>query len=151
MNSTARKATQVGNPMNEVKLGGLRLPAVAASARSAREMVALVTRAWGLTEIADSARLAVSELVTNALLHTDASPADCVKLVFIRRGQLFRMEVHDASPKAPRPRFPADDAESGRGLLLIGEMADDHGFHLTPYGKAVWCEFKTDWPADPPA
>lgn len=134
--------------MNEVKLGGLRLPAVATSARDARDMVALVARTWGLTEIADSARLAVSELVTNALLHTDPSPAEAVQLVLSRRGDLFRVEVHDSSTKPPRPRHPAEDAESGRGLLLIREMADDHGFHLTPYGKAVWCEFKTDWPRD---
>ncbi|WP_308409533.1 ATP-binding protein [Streptomyces sp. A3M-1-3] len=34
--------------------------------------------------------------------------------------------------------MPADDAESGRGLLLVQALALDWGVAERPYGKTVW-------------
>jgi len=87
----------------------LALPASPPSVRLARDWVAGVLQDIGRDELTDSARLAVSELVTNAILHADPP-------IVVRVGGTAahpRVEVHDNSPAPPKAR-------SKTGLLRRG-------------------------------
>ena len=125
----------------------LALPASPPSVRLARDWVAGVLREIGREELAESARLAVSELVTNAILHAD--PPITVHV----RGTVDnpRIEVTDESLIPPQRRqthllVDLADEESwttmGRGLDLVASYADRWGADLTPHGtgKVVWFE-----------
>jgi len=78
----------------------LALPASAPSVRLARDWVTGVLTDIGRHELAESARLAVSELVTNAILH--AEPPMTVHV----RGTVEhpRIEVTDQSMVPPQQR-----------------------------------------------
>jgi anti-sigma regulatory factor (Ser/Thr protein kinase) len=125
----------------------LALPASAPSVRMARDWVSGVLTDIGRTELAESARLAVSELVTNAILHAD--PPMTVHV----RGTVEhpRIEVTDQSMVPPqqrhsRPPVTLDDEFSwttfGRGLDLVASFARRWGADIDPrgLGKIVWFE-----------
>jgi PAS domain S-box-containing protein len=83
---------------------------------------------------ADIAELAVSELVTNAVLHahTDLTMhAWC--------GEEVRVEVRDSSPALPVLRKYGTEATTGRGMGLVAALTQDHGVTRLPDGgKTVW-------------
>jgi serine/threonine-protein kinase RsbW len=91
------------------------------------------------SEARDGLELAVAELVTNAIRHTDAV------LVLVRvtlAGHLLRLEVFDGSPTIPTPKpETGGDAENGRGLQLVALVADRCGHEPTRRGKVAWAEF----------
>ncbi|MFJ9951404.1 ATP-binding protein [Kitasatospora sp. NPDC091207] len=79
--------------------------------------------------------LILSELVTNALLHGDGPPTVVLEL---RCGRLY-IAVSDASAAPVVRPAPDDSRTSGRGLDLVGALADEWGVKpIGPYGKAVW-------------
>ncbi|MFJ1702488.1 ATP-binding protein [Kitasatospora sp. NPDC088346] len=92
---------------------------------------------WGVPELADTAELLTSELVTNALLHTGKG---AVLEAVLTPGQRLRIEVQDGTTRLPGRRAPAEWATSGRGLLLVESLADDWGVHLRGDGKVTWFE-----------
>ncbi|MGI5469585.1 ATP-binding protein [Streptomyces sp. CA-132043] len=116
--------------------------------RSVPEARAFAARAfadWGLGPRTDGALLCVSELATNALRH-GVPPGRAFRLrlyQYADDGGTVRIEVHDSGPGWPRtPSPPSDaDAEHGRGLLLVGTLADKWGVGERNPGKVVWCEF----------
>ncbi len=113
-----------------------RFPAEDPSAAAARRFVASQLTNWGLTELCDPALALVTELVSNAVLHagTDFD-------VVVRRGDgRLRVEVHDGSPLLPVRKRYSVTAATGRGLVLVEEMADAWGAEPTATGKAVWFE-----------
>lgn len=125
----------------------LALPASPPSVRLARDWVTGVLVDIGRPELADSARLAVSELVTNAILHAD--PPMTVHV----RGTVEhpRIEVTDQSLVPPLQRHSAekidvDDDFSwstvGRGLDLVASFAARWGADIDARGsgKVVWFE-----------
>lgn len=133
-----------------VQLGRFRLPLCGRAPRIARELAADVADAWSLGEITDRVRLAVSEVVTNALLHATASGAGAGVVVEIARVEgAFHLTVHDGSRDMPAPRDADEGDEGGRGLMLLGAMTDDFGWYATPFGKAVWFSMKVTWPSHP--
>ena len=94
---------------------------------------------WGVPELADTAELLTSELVTNALLHTTRGAVfDAVLTADLR----LRIEVQDGTARLPgRRREPAaESATSGRGLFLVEALADDWGVQLRGDGKVTWFE-----------
>ncbi|MGW6915464.1 ATP-binding protein [Kitasatospora sp. NPDC054939] len=94
---------------------------------------------WGVPELADTAELLSSELVTNALLHTsDGAVFDAT----LSADQRLRIEVKDGAARLPgRRRDPdAEYATSGRGLMLVEALADDWGVQLRGDGKVTWFE-----------
>jgi anti-sigma regulatory factor (Ser/Thr protein kinase) len=113
----------------------ISLAAGPAAAADARRQVRAAIRAWNVPVDVETAVLLTSELVTNALRHetgrTITLTVTCVC------GQL-RVDVHDTSPCAPIPANAPVDAEAGRGLLLVGSLSTDWGFHRTSTGKAVY-------------
>lgn len=103
---------------------------------------ALRARPLGVPELADTAELLSSELVTNALLHTGQGAVfDAVLTADLR----LRIEVQDSVTRLPGRRRGADAeyATSGRGLLLVEALADSWGVQLRGDGKVTWFELVT--------
>ena len=113
------------------------LPADPAAVRRARGLVRARLGEWGLQELSPSTELLASELVTNAIRHT----GDRLTLRLVREGGLV-CEVYDSSDGRPRVQHQEDGepAESGRGLHVVGRLAQRWGVRRTATGKAVWCE-----------
>jgi anti-sigma regulatory factor (Ser/Thr protein kinase) len=96
-------------------------------------------------QLAETVVLLISELVTNAVVHA-GGPA-VLRLLLPERarpgGGALRVEVSDASARAPHPRHADDEDTNGRGLELISGLADRWGWHREGVGKRIWCEL--DW------
>ncbi|MEV5608001.1 ATP-binding protein [Streptomyces sp. NPDC052225] len=95
--------------------------------------------------LAEALILLVSELVTNAVVHTGrpavlrmALPADAG--VHDRCPGTVRVEVADASARPPTPRHAHGDETNGRGLELVDGLADRWGWQAEGSGKTIWCE-----------
>ncbi len=109
------------------------LRAVPEVRRALRELL----RHWGMPGRSETAELLTSELVTNALVHTDH---DAVLTATVGPRRL-RVEVRDFVGRRPRLRVPeADDGTHGRGLVLVQSLADAWGVRAHGVGKAVWFE-----------
>lgn len=52
----------------------------------------------------------------------------------------MRVEVADASDRAPDRRQAAGDDTGGRGLELVDGLADRWGWQREGAGKRIWCE-----------
>ena len=114
----------------------LPLPAAPSSAGAARRFVRDVLGEIGREAWSESASLAVSELVTNAVLHAHTD----VELAVVTELEQVRIEVRDDNPVLPSARSYDDHATTGRGLELIAAVSDSHGVEsLGDAGKVVWC------------
>ncbi|MFD5847553.1 SpoIIE family protein phosphatase [Streptomyces chartreusis] len=103
----------------------------------ARRFTARTLRRWNVQEAADAVLLVVSELVTNALVHTQGS----VRLDLVLRGNRVRVSVSDSSPRAPAKPVIVDwESTGGRGLLLVEAVSDASGTVPVAGGKQVWSE-----------
>ncbi|MEU9336393.1 ATP-binding protein [Streptomyces sp. NPDC048290] len=133
------------------------LPSDAASVSAARGYAVDTLVEWGLpadTDLADSVRLIVSELATNAVQHTfGQSPTFTVDLELARDEQL-RIGVTDSHPRFPKRLPAAVQQDNGRGLVIIRWLAAECGGKLrvraTPEGgKTVSIELPWSAPARP--
>ncbi|MGW3990493.1 SpoIIE family protein phosphatase [Streptomyces sp. NPDC004830] len=103
----------------------------------ARRFARRTLRSWGVTADQDAALLVVSELVTNALVHTDGQVRMDLTLINDR----LRIAVADASPRTPvRPRSIGWEATGGRGILLVEALSATWGTLPVSGGKQVWAE-----------
>ncbi|WP_137988329.1 ATP-binding protein [Streptomyces vilmorinianum] len=93
---------------------------------------------YGVTEIAEHV---VAELATNAATHGRVTGRNFRLALLVDAGTL-RIEVTDTrGDDLPRLKSPGADADSGRGLLLVGALADRWGVELGPVPrKTVWAE-----------
>jgi hypothetical protein len=122
---------------------------------------------WDLMELYDDAALALTELVSNAVMHA-ATP---LVIAISCEGGMVEIAVHDGNPSMPAirphrtdvegdirqalaaeasvaepiderdPRVHVGDAGSiagGRGLLLVDALAAQWGVSPLSDGKAVW-------------
>ena len=99
--------------------------------RFARELLADVDQAL----VAD-VELLVSELVTNAILHTDSNPRLAID---IRRDRI-RVEVYDGDPSPPVQRSPRVTDPGGRGLQFVRDLSSRWGYSPSGTGKVVWLD-----------
>ncbi|MDX3230066.1 ATP-binding protein [Streptomyces sp. ME19-01-6] len=101
-------------------------------------------RYWGEPGRRDLAELLTSELVTNALVHTDRGAHITAKLgdgPGALVGGRLRVEVRDFVSRHPTLRtHAAEEGTSGRGLLLVHTLADAWGVRAHVVGKAIWFE-----------
>ncbi|UUN31563.1 ATP-binding protein [Streptomyces sp. FIT100] len=87
--------------------------------------------------VAEDVLMVVSELVTNACLHTEGPQ----ELVLHCTPERLRIEVSDDSPVPPRPRPHADPAlPGGHGLVVLARLARAWGSVPRGTGKTVWAE-----------
>ncbi|UJV46685.1 MULTISPECIES: ATP-binding protein [Streptomyces] len=112
------------------------------AAAQARRDITLVLETWGLPQLVDVAEQVVTELVANAVEHTDAAT---VGASITRTGkESARIVVTDTSRTRPTSGTPSPDDEHGRGLLLVEALAHDWGSEPVHGGKRVWAELRAD-------
>jgi anti-sigma regulatory factor (Ser/Thr protein kinase) len=128
----------------------VELGATPEAARAARSYVTDVLTAWAVRDdLIDTARLLTSELATNAITHGESQGGTFI-LEVRSFGCCFGVEVADHSPNTPALRSVATDTETGRGLLLVAEVADSWGFYFTGDRKHVWFHLRITDPTPPP-
>lgn len=91
---------------------------------------------------ADEAVLCLSELVTNAVLHSaSARPGGTFHVHVSLRAGMLRVEVEDGG--GPWRTATTGDVLGGRGLIIVDSLARNWG--ITEYGpgrRAVWFEIR---------
>ena len=123
--------------MEAIERDTIALSAHPTSPHSARVFVAGHLAAAGRDDVLEVASLLVSELVTNAIQHAGSE----VNVHLEVSADLVRVEVDDASPRAPLRLVVPEDAERGRGLQLVEALASSWGVDQVPGdGKKVWFE-----------
>ena len=130
----------------------IQLAAEPVSVSAARKFVTDGLVAWRLDGLVDDAELCVSELASNAALH---STATFMHVAMRRTGDAVRISVEDdgvvpAAALLPRPSFPdpedpgelllEDEATTGRGLAIVSIVASDWGVDETERGQRVWAD-----------
>ncbi|MEU9759485.1 ATP-binding protein [Streptomyces sp. NPDC047987] len=117
-------------------------------ARLARTLaVQQLTEWWGVPYDSESVRtvaLVTAELASNAITHGHLPGRDFRLTLHLLRGAV-RIEVTDTRPDHLPPQSPpgpvSADADSGRGLLLVGACASRWGFTVRDgLTKTVWAE-----------
>lgn len=119
-----------------------RYPARLEAAVQARRDIALALETWGLHQLVEIAEQIVTELVANAVEHTDAATVGAS--ITRTGGDSARIVVTDTSRVRPAPGTPSPDDEHGRGLLLVDALAHAWGSELVHGGKRVWAELRAD-------
>jgi anti-sigma regulatory factor (Ser/Thr protein kinase) len=84
------------------------------------------------------AQLVMSELATNAVRHARTDFWVTVR----REHARVAISVRDGSGAQPIVREPGPEALSGRGLRLVGEIAEAWGIEWTATGKTVWARLR---------
>ena len=108
-------------------------------------------RSWARSKLADSGVdqdgslvetliLLISELVTNAVVHTRCPAVLRMSLPPQRGAGAVRVEVLDSSNSSPKQRRAAEAETGGRGLELVSGLSDRWGWQRESTGKRVWCE-----------
>ena len=116
------------------------------SAGQARKVLREVLERTARTDWADAAELALSEVVTNAILHARTTFEVTIE-VFEHH---LMVQVRDGSPALPEQREYALPATTGRGMALVAAVSQACGVHqLGVDGKVVW--FCMDDASDPAA
>ena len=132
--------------MKEQALVDLTIPGSAAWVCLVRRWVADALMVAGHRDV-DDARLVVSELVGNAVLHTGSGrPGGLVRVkVHEVTGALVRVEVIDeGAVTVPRSRRSGGDECGGRGLWLVEQTAIRWGTRSVPWRRnLVWAEVST--------
>ncbi|MET9444894.1 ATP-binding protein [Streptomyces sp. NPDC006610] len=110
------------------------------SPAQARRLTRSRLTGWSVCEdTCDTAALVVSELVTNAIMHT----ASAVVVCELHDGdEVVRVAVGDegCAPGEPRPTPERAEEEHGRGLLLVDALAHAWGAQENGPGLLVWAE-----------
>ncbi|MFF4802406.1 ATP-binding protein [Streptomyces sp. NPDC001351] len=108
----------------------------------ARHRAARLVTEWGYPHLAGDVALVASELMTNALLHGSLRDR-LIRLRIIATAAMLRVEVSDPrGERLPCPRDATGEDQFGRGLALVGALAD--GWGVAPrvgVGKTVWAEW----------
>jgi PAS domain S-box-containing protein len=113
----------------------LRLEPLAASVRKARRFLRELLVNAGRAQWSDAAELALSEVVTNGVLHAHTELV--VRVTVLADG--VRVEVRDSNPALPTQRRGHDvEATTGRGLELVSALTRDCGVRPEQTGKVVW-------------
>ena len=105
----------------------------------------------GMTEsTAETAELLVSELVTNAvrfsgdpartLRYSERANASLISLSLRHFRDGLLIEVYDTDSNPPIRSSPDDDAENGRGLMLVDALSKEWSYFFPEGGgKVVYC------------
>lgn len=116
------------------------------SAALARQLVRQALVACGREQWRDAAELAVSEIVTNGVLHAHTTLVLSVRC----SAEELRVHVRDDNPVLPAQRRYGGHATTGRGMTLVAGVTSSHGVTPLPSGgKSVWFTISGDNDRDP--
>ncbi|MFJ5265909.1 ATP-binding protein [Streptomyces sp. NPDC088387] len=115
-----------------------KFPREPQAAQAARRFVETTLDAWDLAVLREDADLIISELVANAVRHTNV-PELTVSIRRVKE-KVVRLGVADGSRAMPHLRRPCLGDLRGRGLLLIDALSDRWGADRLHWGKRVWAE-----------
>lgn len=87
-------------------------------------------------DVAETAMLLTSELVTNVIVHARTPMRLDVDLT----DDSIRVAVVDDAPRQPALRRAHDARLTGRGMNLVAALATEWGVEPSPTGKTVWFE-----------
>ena len=148
---SAWQATQSGQP-RPMDAGMFALVTLPTSPFWARRYTrSFLHSCHGMTEsTAQTAELLVSELVTNAvrfsgdpartLRYSERASASLVSLSLRHFHDGLLIEVYDTDSNPPVRSSPDDDAENGRGLMLVDALSKEWSYFFLPDGgKVVYC------------
>ncbi|MBW8800389.1 MAG: ATP-binding protein [Streptomyces sp.] len=110
------------------------------SPAQARRLVRARLTGWSVcADTCDTAALVISELVTNAIVHTASSRVVCE---LHDHDDTVRIAVQDegCSPDEPHPSPQRPEEEHGRGLLLVEALCQAWGAQEHGPGLLVWAE-----------
>ncbi|GGZ68711.1 ATP-binding protein [Streptomyces echinoruber] len=110
------------------------------SPAQARRLTRARLSGWSVCEdTCDTAALVVSELVTNAVVHTASTRIVCEVQ---DGGKLLRIAVRDegCATGEPQSSLRLPEEEHGRGLLLVDAVCHAWGVHEHGPGLLVWAE-----------
>ena len=143
----ALHASSDGNSKQFIMLGSLRLPLLPGNVRRARYFARMVLESNdGSADALEDVQVIISELFTNVVLHVDQDGTEFGALIALARlGTMLRLEVHDSGQPMALPEEPDTTNEQGRGLWIVGALAERWGVEETPGGKCVWAEIEA-WP-----
>lgn len=97
---------------------------------------------WSVcADTCDTAALVISELVTNAIVHTASSRVVCE---LHDHDDTVRIAVQDegCAPDEPHPSPQRPEEEHGRGLLLVEALCQAWGAQEHGPGLLVWAELR---------
>jgi CheY-like chemotaxis protein len=114
----------------------VELPPSTAVIAEARRFVEATLQDWECGALIADAQLAVSELVTNAVLHAQTTS----QLRLALSSGLLRIEVSDLGAGSPEPQAPSLSRPGGRGLMIVSALASAWGIDPIDGGKVVWAE-----------
>ena len=115
----------------------LRLWATSPSVGDARHALRDFCDSGGRGDLTDDVVLLTSELMTNAC----RVATGLITLVAMRSRDGIVVSVNDDNTDAvpaSATELPTADADSGRGLYLIDQIAGSWGTTRYPHGKSVW-------------
>ena len=111
------------------------LPAVPSSVGVARGLLRSALMQTGRSRWADDGELALSEVVTNAVLHAHTEITLTVRV----HPEAVDVEVWDLNPAPPLARHYEREATTGRGMALVAAVTSECGVRRLPdEGKVVW-------------
>jgi len=126
------------------------LPAHGSGVPQARHHLCTLLTQWAVdAALRDDAALILSELFTNALIHTDSAQITC-RVLAAQHGVYLSITDQGQGLTGPRVQSTQcaperDSAESGRGLLLVSALAATWGVANDPgHGRTVWAVLNLD-------
>lgn len=133
----------------------MRLVAQPASVPAARRFVTDALTDWGWTGVVDEVGLCVSELATNATLHSgspyflvdlaERAGSICLAVADTGRGSADVLSRQPELSDALDDELTADGASAtGRGMFLVASLAAAWGIDELATGKRIWAEFRRE-------
>ena len=119
----------------------ITLPGVERSVADGRRFVRLTI---GFRHpVLEMVTLGVSELATNAIMHTPSGDGGQITIGIVAAESLVRAEVTNDGTRVAKPRVRRDTyAENGRGILIVDALADAWGVIEGSGTTTVWAEFR---------
>jgi anti-sigma regulatory factor (Ser/Thr protein kinase) len=120
----------------------LSLSHVQQAVRAARHHAETVLTGWGIpSAVIENAVVVISELVTNATLHTRNGPAELHLRI---EDQQLVIAVTDTCADSIEHTVPREDSDDdhGRGLAIVRALACAFGCHRVADGKRVWAQME---------